>query len=134
MARKSLLALTARRPRRRRRRPAQARAELVGHDLHDRPRAAVLGGPSALLKPTHDHDPAAPAQRMGGMLGLVPPDDHGEERRFLLPPTRHGHPEHGPGDPTLGVPQLGVVGEVAGKLTAAWLIMLPSWDCLAGGW
>src|SRR5215217_1325981 len=49
------------------------------------------------------------------MLGLVPPHDHGEERRLLLPPTRHGHPEHDPGDPTLGVADLGVIGQVAGK-------------------
>jgi hypothetical protein len=41
-----------------------------------------------------------------------------EERRLLLPPTRHRHPEHGPGDPGLGVPQLRVVGEVAGKAHA----------------
>src|SRR4029453_2172494 len=47
-----------------------------------------------------------------------PPDDHGEERRLLLPPPRDGHPEHGPGDPALGVPQLGVVGEVAGEADA----------------
>jgi hypothetical protein len=32
---------------------------------------------------------------------LVAPHDHGEERRLLLPATRDGHPEHGPGDPTL---------------------------------
>ena len=66
------------------------------------------------------------------MLGLVPPDDHGEERRLLLPPIGHRHPEHGPGDAALGVPQLGVVGEVAAKLTLASVMLLPSWDCLAG--
>jgi hypothetical protein len=49
------------------------------------------------------------------MLGLVPQDDHGEQRRLLLPPARHRHPEHRPGDPCLGVPQLGLVGEVAGE-------------------
>src|SRR5215212_8353674 len=52
------------------------------------------------------------------MLGLVAPDDHGEERRLVLPTARHGHPEHGPGDPTLGVADLGVVGEVAGETHA----------------
>jgi hypothetical protein len=31
---------------------------------------------------------------------------------------RHGHPEHGPGDPGLGVGDLGVVGEVAGEAHA----------------
>src|SRR5215218_10129477 len=52
------------------------------------------------------------------MLGLVAPHDHGEERRLLLPPARHRHPEHGPGDATLGVADLGVVGEVAGEVDA----------------
>jgi hypothetical protein len=33
----------------------------------------------ALLELAHDHDPAALAQRLGGVLGLVAPDDHGEE-------------------------------------------------------
>ena len=44
--------------------------------------------------------------------------DHGEERRLLLPGARHRHPEHGPGDPALGVPQLGLVGEVTGEAHA----------------
>src|SRR5215211_6702418 len=52
------------------------------------------------------------------MLGLVAPHDHGEERRLLLPPPRHGHPEAGSGDPALGVADLGVVGEVAGEAHA----------------
>src|SRR4030095_7436071 len=52
------------------------------------------------------------------MLGLVAPHDHGEERRLLLPPTADGHPEHGPGDATLGVADLGVLGEVAGEAPA----------------
>ena len=76
--------------------------------LDHRVGAAVLSGPSALLEPAHDHDPAALRQRLRGVLGLVPPDDDGEERRLLLPRARHRHPEHGPGDPRLGVPQLGV--------------------------
>ena len=53
------------------------------------------------------------------MLGLVTPDDQGEERRLLLPPTGDGHPEDGLGDAALGVPQLGVVGEVAGEASSA---------------
>jgi hypothetical protein len=40
---------------------------------------------------------------LGRVLGLVPPHDQGEERRLLLQPTRHRHPEHRPGDPALGV-------------------------------
>src|SRR5215211_7406549 len=39
------------------------------------------------------------------------------ERRLLLPPTAH-HPKHGPGDAALGVPELGVVGEVTGEADA----------------
>jgi hypothetical protein len=49
------------------------------------------------------------------MLGLVAPHDDGEERRLLLPTATDGHPEHGPGDPALGIADLGVVGEVAGE-------------------
>jgi len=56
-----------------------------------------------------------PLQGLAGVLSLVAPDDHGEERRLLLPPTADGHPEHGSGDATLGVADLGVVGEVAGE-------------------
>jgi hypothetical protein len=79
---------------------------------------AVLGGPAPLLEPTHDHHAATLGQRLGGMLGLVAPDDDGEERRLLVPATRHGHPEHGPGDAALGVADLGLVGEVAGEADA----------------
>jgi hypothetical protein len=100
-------------PCRGRRRPAQAWSQLLGHDLDDGPGAAILGGPP-LLESAHDHDSAAPLG-LAGVLSLVAPDDHGEERRLLLPPTADGHPEHGSGDATLGVADLGVVGEVAGE-------------------
>ena len=56
--------------------------------------------------------------------------DHGEERRrttLLLPPTRHRHPEHGPGDPASVCRSSRVVGEVAGK--ARW----PRSCCIPGG-
>ena len=66
-----------------------------------------------------DHDPAALRQRLRGMLGLVPPHDDGEERRLLLPSTRHRHPEHRSGDAALGAPELGLVGEVAGERDGA---------------
>jgi hypothetical protein len=66
------------------------------------------------------------------MLGLVAPHDHGEERRLLLPPTRHRHPEHGPGDAALGVADLGWSVRLPAKLTLASVMVLPSWDCLAG--
>ena len=42
--------------------------------------AAVLGGPAPLLEPAHDHHAAALGQRLGRVLGLVPPHDHGIER------------------------------------------------------
>jgi hypothetical protein len=44
--------------------------------------------------------PSGPYRRptLAGVLGLVAPHDHGEERRLLLPPPRDRHPEHGPGD------------------------------------
>jgi hypothetical protein len=92
--------------------------QLLGHDLDGGAGAAVLGGPAPLLEPTHDHHPVALRQGLGGVLGLVTPDDHGEERRLLLPPTRDGHPEHGPGDAALGVADLRLVGEVAGEAHA----------------
>src|SRR5512133_1625925 len=100
---------------RRRRRPTKARPQLIGHDLDHRAGAPVLRRPAPLLESAHDHDPAALGQRLGGMLGLVAPRDHGEERRLLLPTATDGHPEHGPGDPCLGVADLGILGEVAGK-------------------
>jgi hypothetical protein len=105
--------------------PSEAWPQLVGQDLDHRSGAAVLGGPAPLLEPAQDHDPAALRQGLAGVLGLVAPDDHGEERRLLLPPTRHCHPEHGPSDATLGVADLGVIGEVAAKLTPAWVMVLP---------
>jgi hypothetical protein len=43
--------LAPRRPGRRRRRPPQARPQLLGHDLDHLPGAAVLGGPGPLLEP-----------------------------------------------------------------------------------
>jgi hypothetical protein len=113
-----LLDLAPRRPGRRRRRPPEARPQLLGHDLDGRSGAAILSGPAPGLESTQDHDPAALGQGLGDMLGLVPPHDHGEERRLLVPPIRNGHPEHGPGDPALGVADLGVVGEVAGEADA----------------
>jgi hypothetical protein len=110
----------------------EARPELLGHDLHNRAGAAVLGRPGPLLEPTHDHHPAALSQGLRGVLGLVAPHDHGEERRLLLPTARHGHPEHGPCDAAFGVADLGVVGEVASE-AHGWLGhgSAPSW-CLAG--
>jgi hypothetical protein len=83
--------------------PNDGSARLLGQHLEGGSGAAILVGQPARLEPTHDHDPAAPAQRLDGMLGLVAPHDHGVERRLLLPPTRHGHPEHRPGRSRLGL-------------------------------
>jgi hypothetical protein len=60
------------------------------------------------------------------VLGLVAPDDHGEERRLLFPPAGDGHPEPGPGDPAFGVADLGVVGEVADDKVVASGMCVPS--------
>src|SRR5215207_11006514 len=124
-----LVAFAARRPHRR---PPQAWPQLLGRDLDHGSGAAILSGPGALLEPTDYHDPAAPAQGFGRMLGLVAPDDDGEERRLLLPPARDGHPEHGPGDAAVGMPQLGVVGEVAGEAHGCLGHDSALLDCLAG--
>jgi hypothetical protein len=77
--------------------------------------AAILVRPGPLPEPPHHHDPAAPAQRLGGMLGLVAPHHHGEEARLTIPAAGDGHPKRRPGDAPIGVAQLGVVGEVAGE-------------------
>ena len=127
-----LLALAPRRPGRRCRRPTQARPELLGHDLDHRPGAAVLSRPAPLLESAHDHDPAALGQGLGGVLGLVAPDDDGEERCLLLPPTADGDPEPGPGDAALGGADLGLVGEVAGEADARPRSCPAPSCCLAG--
>ena len=61
----------------------------------------------------HNHDPAPLGQGLGGMLGLVTPHEQGEERRFLLSTAGHGHTEHGPGDPAVGVADLGILSGFA---------------------
>src|SRR5262245_65505189 len=62
------------------------------------------------------------------MLGLVPPHDHGEQRRLLLPPTRHRHPEHGPGRSlTPCAAPSGSSVRLPAKLTLGSVMPLPSW-------
>src|SRR5215208_648969 len=88
-----------------------AQATAVAANVVATTRAARLGAPCGTA--------GRPSQLTAlGMLGLVASDDHGEERRLLLPPARHRHPERDPGDAILGVPQLGVVGQVAGEADA----------------
>jgi hypothetical protein len=113
------------RPARCRRCPPQAWPELVGHNLDDLAGAVILSGPGPLLEPTHDHDPAPFGQRLGGMLSLVAPHDHGEERQLLLSSTGDGHPEQGPGDPTLGVADRGSSVRLPAKLTLASVMCCP---------
>jgi hypothetical protein len=59
------------------------------------------------------------------MLGLVAPHDHGEERRLLLPPTRHCHPEHGPAIPPSVCRSSGWSVRLPAKLTLASVMVLP---------
>jgi hypothetical protein len=84
--------LTPRGPGRRRRRPTEARPQLLGQHFDRGSGTAVLSGPAPLLEPAHDHDPAALRQRLGCMLCLVAPHDHGEEGRLLLPPDQRWPP------------------------------------------
>jgi hypothetical protein len=95
-------------------------AQLLGHDLDDRAGAAVLSGPGPLLEPTHDHDPAATARWLGGMLGLVPPHDHGDEGRLLLRRPDTATWKMARAIPTVGVADRGVVGEVADEVPELW--------------
>jgi hypothetical protein len=67
--------------------PTAGSAQLVGHHLDHRPAGAVLGLPGPLLKPAHDHHPAALRQRLRCLLGLVAPHHHRVERRLTIPPT-----------------------------------------------
>src|SRR5215218_6960542 len=113
----------ARPARRSRRRPRRDRVaglvvdllQVVTDDLHDGAGAAVLSGPCPLLAPAHDHHPAALGQGLAGVLGRVASHQDGDERRLLLPPARHRHPEHRPSDPGPGGADPGVLGQVAGE-------------------
>ena len=72
------------------------------------------------------------AQRLRGVLGLVPPHDHGEERRLLLPPTRHRHPEHGRAIPPSVCGSSGWSVRLPAKLTLGSVMALAPSCCLAG--
>jgi hypothetical protein len=77
-------------------------------------------------------DGIALSQGLRGMLGLVVRHDLGEERRLLLPPAAHGHPEGRSGDAAVGVADLGWSVRLPAKLTAASVMVCPS-CCLPGG-
>src|SRR5687767_4834705 len=57
--------------------------DTLGHDLRDRALLPVLGLPVARLQPPLDEDLAALVEVLAAALGLLAPDDHGEEARFL---------------------------------------------------
>ena len=111
-----------------RRCPAQARPQLVGDDLHGRAGAAVLGGPGPLLDLAQDHDPAALGQRLGRVLGLVPPHDHGIERsggRHISPTCSFAGPAYRSHDPSTRHPSPLRLGVVASAATSAILRQRP---------
>ena len=113
--------------------PNDSSAQLLGQHLLGGSGAAILVGPAPLLEPTHDHDTAAPAQRLDGMLGLVAPHDHGVERRLLLRRPDAATQSTAPGAPALGlgVADLGSSLRLPAKLTLASVMVLSS-CCLAG--
>jgi hypothetical protein len=87
----------------------------LGDDLDHLAGAAILGGPGALLEPAHHHHHAAAlGQRLGGVLGLVAPDHHGEERRLTIAPAGDGTRNVARAMPPSVQRTSGVVGEVAG--------------------
>src|SRR6478752_5291022 len=100
--------------------PAQARTDLVGHDLHHAALLAVLGLPAALLEAAGDDHARALAQRLRDVLGHLAPAHDVEEaglllpllRLAVLPPPAHGHAERRLGGATGGVADLGVAGQV----------------------
>ena len=89
----------------------------LGHDLHHRAGAAILVGPGT-AGVALDHDPAAlgedlAACRPGPAATITVKNDASCSRR-----PDHGHPEYARAIP-LGVADLGLVGEVAGKANTA---------------
>jgi hypothetical protein len=66
------------------------------------------------------------------MLGLVAPHDDGEERRLLLPPPDTATRKMARAMPASVCRSSGSSVRLPAKLTAASVMVLPSWDCLAG--
>ena len=83
-----LLPARARRGPGRRRCPAQARPQLVGHDLDHRAAGAVVGLPGPLLQPAHDHHPAALRQGLRHTAGTLATVAGGSLREVM---SRLGH-------------------------------------------
>src|SRR5262249_36193352 len=65
-------------------REPEARGDVVGDDLHDRPLLALVVLPAALLEPAAHDDARALAQRRADVLRQLPPRDHVEEAGLLL--------------------------------------------------
>ena len=100
----------------------QAGADLVDVDLEDRALLALAGLVAAGLEPAGDDHPHAADERLGGVLGRLPPDRAVEEERLaVLPlvrlpverPRRRGHGEVRDSRTRGGEAELGVSGEVA---------------------
>src|SRR5262245_50942217 len=66
-----------------RRLPAPHELHALGHDLDHVPLLAVLGLPVPGLKPSLDHHRAAFVEVFAARLGLLPPNDDGEETRLV---------------------------------------------------
>src|SRR3954447_2321073 len=102
-------------------RPAQARAELVGHHLDHRALLAFLRLPRALLEATVHEDPGPLLQRVRRVLAEGPPGGDVEERGLLFPlavaleATVDGHSECGDRLAGRGEPQLGIASDVANE-------------------
>src|SRR5262245_52796524 len=98
--------------------PAQAGADLVGHDLDHAALLAVLGLVGALLQPTGDDGARSLRQGRGGVLAQLAPGRDVEEGRLLLPlavllvAAADGDAERGDGLAALGEAQLGIAGQV----------------------
>ena len=101
---------------------AQRRADLVDLDLVDRALLAFLGLVRPLPQPPGHDDPHAALQRLGDVLGRLPPDVAGQEQRVaVLPlvgvpveePRGGGYAEVGDGLAGRRVTQLRVIDKVA---------------------
>ena len=102
--------------------PAQRGADLVDVDLERGALLALAGLPGAGPHPAVDDHPRALLERLGDVLGRLPPDRAAEEHGLAVLPLvgllverarRGGHGEVGHRRAGRGEAQLGVVGEVA---------------------
>jgi hypothetical protein len=116
----------------RRRRPAQARPQLLGHDLHDRAGAAVLGGPGRCWnRPTTTtrlpFESECAACSAWSRRTITVKNDASCSFRVLTATRNLAR-----GDPGLGGADLGVIGEIASEAHAR-LGPAPFWIAWPGG-